>query len=269
MSEADMQVDSTKENGVNEKREEAGETDRRDTATNQEPMEAIRGERDSEMVNEDATEKRSEPTTSSEAQESQQPAQPPPLGKRAKQTNQLVQMALKHIVDGWSYNNFAESFPAIAKDAPESLSSMREQTKDHFELSVKSSIDALHQRRRVIESLNSLDELLSEVSKSKRDKGVNYKRKGDKLANDPFLAHRVRQNAVLRKEHKEMDHRLDNARREMDELVHGIKEMEKDEESGEKDKRELDRLLGIVNEGTATIPQEEMRVVQAETELML
>ena len=247
-----MQMDITKENGVDEKLEET-ENNRRDAAKNHDPMEAIRGEGDAEMANEDAAEKQSEPVTSSEAQDSQdsqdshQPAQPPPLGKRAKQTNQLVQMALKHIVDGWSYNNFAESFPAIAKDAPESLSSMREQTKDHFELSVKSSIDALHQRRRVIESLNSLDELLTEVSKSKRDKGVNYKRKGDKLANDPFLAHRVRQNAVLRKEHKEMDHRLDNARREMDELVHDIKEMEKEEENGEKDKRELDRLLGIVS----------------------
>lgn len=173
------------------------------------------------------------------------------VGKRAKQTRQLVQMALKHIVDGWSYDNFAQSFPAIAHDAPESLSSMRDQTKDHFEKSVSTSIEALHERRRVMTSLNSLDEMLEEIQRAKRTKGTNFKRKGEKLASDPFLAYRVRRSAVLRQEHEELDERVARARREMDDLVHSIKEMESEEEKGENEKTELERLLGIVSTSSA------------------
>ncbi|TIA70392.1 hypothetical protein E3P92_02812 [Wallemia ichthyophaga] len=188
--------------------------------------------------------------------------QPQKLGKRAKQTRQLVQMALNHIVEGWSYDNFAESFPAIAKDAPESLSSMREQTKDHFEASVTSSIAALHERRRVVESLNSLDDMLEEIQRAKRSKGTNFKKKGEMLANDPFLAYRVRRKAVLMQEHREMDERVEDARREMDQLVGNIKEMEAEEEAGESEKRELERLLGVVDSSTQNIPIDEMRFIR-------
>lgn len=106
------------------------------------------------------------------------------VGKRAKQSQQLVQMALKHIVEGWSYDNFEQSFPAIAKDSPESLSSMRDQTKEHFEKSVSTSIDALHDRRRVVQSLNSLDEMLDRVQKAKKENhktafGMSFKQRGE------------------------------------------------------------------------------------------
>ena len=106
------------------------------------------------------------------------------VGKRAKQTKQLIDMALKCVVYGWSYKNFEQSFPRAAKDSPETLKAMRDQTMDYFESSVKTSIENLHKRRNVVDRLNELDNMLDKVQLAKKENskevhGMSYKNRGE------------------------------------------------------------------------------------------
>ncbi|TIC02260.1 P-loop containing nucleoside triphosphate hydrolase protein [Wallemia mellicola] len=149
---------------------------------------------------------------------------------------------------------------------------MRDQTKEHFEKSVSTSIDALHDRRRVVQSLNSLDEMLDRVQKAKKENhktafGMSFKQRGEAFASDPFLAVKARKHAVVRSETEEVDRRIAEARGETEELISKIKSLDAEEEKYDKEKSELGRLLNVLNEATRNIPQDEMSVVQSELNL--
>ncbi|TAQ84889.1 hypothetical protein B7494_g6777 [Chlorociboria aeruginascens] len=88
-------------------------------------------------------------------------------GPRATAFNNLYAQTLKHTLKAVSLENFASCFPTIARNAPDQLRMMHRGMVERLEQFAKEEFDDILRDRRVVEGLNSLEDLVADARRRK------------------------------------------------------------------------------------------------------